>query len=250
MAAAQLTVAITGASGALGQALLQGWHRRGARLIAITHSTAPLQLHTADGRAIPLQQLHWQTGQEERLLEHLHAVDVLVLNHGINLQQQRSAAATTQSLEVNALSSWRLLEGFAALVARRSQRAGADRPRPEVWINTSEAEIEPAFSPLYEISKRLLGQLISLRSLDLERNVRIRRLVLGPFRSALNPVGVMPVAFVANQVLMQAALGLNLIIVTPNPLVYVLMPLTTLGRWLYFSLLTRPTEDNLKSRDP
>lgn len=234
-----LTVAVTGASGALGQALLQRWHRRGARLIAVCHSTAPLQLQTADQQPIALQQLRWQVGQEDALVAQLAEVDLLVLNHGINRQQLRSAAATTESLEVNALSSWRLLEGFAALVAGRSPQEQARRPRPEVWVNTSEAEIEPAFSPLYEISKRLLGQLISLRSLDLGRALRLRRLVLGPFRSALNPVGLMPVGFVADQVLLQASLGCNLIIVTPNPLVYALMPLTTLGRWLYFRLLTR-----------
>jgi len=235
----ELTVAVTGASGALGRALLQRWHRRGARLIALTHSQAPLQLLADDGSTIPLQQLFWQVGQEQDLLDQLPEVDVLVLNHGINLQQQRGAEATVRSLEVNALSSWRLLEGFAARVAARSPSMRAGRPRPEVWINTSEAEIEPAFSPLYEISKRLLGQLLSLRSLDLSQELRLRRLVLGPFRSALNPVGLMPVGFVADQVLLQASWGWNLIVVTPNPLIYVLMPLATLGRWAYNRLLTR-----------
>ncbi|MBU6249854.1 MAG: SDR family NAD(P)-dependent oxidoreductase [Cyanobacteria bacterium REEB417] len=239
MTSAQITVAVTGASGALGRALLQRWHHRGARLVAISHSSAPLHLHDRAGALIPLQQLTWQVGQEQALLTELGMVDLLVLNHGVNLQQQRNAEATARSLEVNALSSWRLLEGFAALVASRSEAERAARPRPEVWINTSEAEIEPAFSPLYEISKRLLGQLLSLRSLDLARAVRIRRLVLGPFRSALNPVGLMPVGFVADQVLLQASLGCNLILVTPNPLIYVMMPLTTLSRWLYNTLLTR-----------
>jgi len=239
MTSAQITVAVTGASGALGRALLQRWHHRGARLVAISHSSAPLQLHDCAGALIPLQQLTWQVGQEQSLLAELGTVDLLVLNHGVNLQKQRNAEATTRSLEVNALSSWRLLEGFAALAASRSEAERTARPRPEVWINTSEAEIEPAFSPLYEISKRLLGQLLSLRSLDLARAVRIRRLVLGPFRSALNPVGVMPVGFVADQVLLQASLGCNLILVTPNPLIYVMMPLTTLSRWLYNMLLTR-----------
>jgi NAD(P)-dependent dehydrogenase (short-subunit alcohol dehydrogenase family) len=239
MTSAQITVAVTGASGALGRALLQRWHHRGARLVAISHSSEPLQLHDRAGALIPMQQLTWQVGQEQALLTELATVDLLVLNHGVNLQKQRNAEATARSLEVNALSSWRLLEGFAALVASRNEAERTARPRPEVWINTSEAEIEPAFSPLYEISKRLLGQLLSLRSLDLARAVRIRRLVLGPFRSALNPVGLMPVGFVADQVLLQASLGCNLILVTPNPLIYVMMPLTTLSRWLYNTLLTR-----------
>ncbi len=230
-----LCVAITGASGTLGQALLRAWHRRGARLIALTSSDTPLELRDDEGQLIALQQLSWQVGAEAELAPALVDVDVLVLNHGVNVHGQRDLAATELSLEVNALSSWRLMELFAQVAAERPPTT----QRPEVWVNTSEAEIEPAVSPLYEISKRLMGQLLSLRALDLNRHVRIRRLVLGPFRSGLNPVGLMGANFVASQILLQAQLGINLIIVTPNPLVYVLMPLTTLGRWLYYTLLTR-----------
>ena len=228
-------VAITGASGALGQALLRAWHRRGARLIALRSSAAPLLLLDDAGVPIELRQVVWRVGAEQELAELLVGVDVLVLNHGVNVHGRRDAGATALSLEVNALSSLRLLELFATAVAGRSTAA----PRPELWVNTSEAEIEPAFSPLYEISKRLLGQLLSLRALDLGRQLRIRRLVLGPFRSALNPVGVMGAEFVARQILIQARLGLNLIIVTPNPLAILLMPVAALGRWLYYGLLTR-----------
>ena len=228
------TVAITGASGALGQALIRAWHDRGAKVIALTSSGQPLTVVDSSGTPIPLQQVSWQVGEERALAPALAAVDVLVLNHGTNPHQNRSAEATAQALEVNALSSWRLVELFAGLVG---QREGASRA--EVWINTSEAEIQSALSPLYEISKRLLGEIVSLRALDWasgERPLRVRRLVLGPFRSALNPIGVMGADFVAQQVLNQAQWGCNLIIVTPNPLTYVLMPLAALGRWLYFSL--------------
>ena len=231
-----LTVAITGASGALGQALLRQWHRRGAQLIALSSGDSPLVLHDASGAPIPLRQVRWRLGAEAELAELLAEIDLLVLNHGVNVHRQRSRAATELSLEVNALSSWRLLELFAQQSAGRP----AQRRRPEVWVNTSEAEIEPAFSPLYEISKRLLGQLLSLRALDLGRQLCIRRLVLGPFRSALNPVGLMDADFVAGQILFQASLGLKLILVSPNPLVYGLMPLTLLSRWFYARLLTGP----------
>ncbi|MBM5814237.1 MAG: SDR family NAD(P)-dependent oxidoreductase [Cyanobacteria bacterium M_DeepCast_100m_m1_067] len=234
------TVAVTGASGSLGQALLRRWSRQGAQLVALTSSTRPLDLLDDAGDTISLEQVSWQIGEEHALRPLLGRVDVLVLNHGVNQQQARSRETTDLALEVNALSSWRLLELFAEVV---QQRPGDGRPRAEVWINTSEAEIQPAFSPLYELSKRLLGTLVSLRALDLagaEGPLRIRRLVLGPFRSALNPIGVMGADFVAGQVLAQARLGFNLIIVTPNPLTYVLMPLTSLGRWAYFKLLTRP----------
>ena len=229
-----LTVAITGASGALGQALLRRWHGRGAQLVALCHGRAPLQLAGPDGQPIPLRQVHWQVGEEAALEPLLEQVDVLVINHGINVHGDCSAEATGRSLEVNALSAWRLLELFAALAPRRQGRR-----RPEVWVNTSEAEIQPAVSPLYEISKRLLGQLLSLRAPELAPTLRLRRLVLGPFRSALNPVGVMGADWVAGEILRQADWNCSLIIVTPNPLTYLLMPLATLGRWAYMGLLRR-----------
>lgn len=254
------TVAITGARGALGQALLRRWHRRGARLIALTHRPdgdqplAPLRLTAGDGAEIPLRQVAWQCGQEAELDPLLAEVDVLVLNHGVNPYGARDGEAVTLALEVNALSQWRLLERFAAAVARReagtagAPEPAAARPGAEVWINTSEAEIQPALSPLYEISKRLLGQLLSLRALDLTRPrpeaagrppLRLRRLVLGPFRSDLNPFGVMAPDWVAGEILRQADWNCGLIIVTINPLTYVLMPLAALGRWAYFRCFTR-----------
>lgn len=235
------TVAITGAGGSLGRALLQRWHQRGARLVALSHSPEPLVLHDGSGSPIPLEQVRWQVGRETELADLLAGVDVLVLNHGVNGHGARDAAAMERSLEVNALSVIRLLDTFAAAVAARS--GDLDQPtRPEVWVNTSEAEIQPAFSPLYEISKRLVGQLVSLRSLDLggpRGPLRVRRLVLGPFRSQLNPYGLMAADWVAGAILWQAERGLDLIIVTVNPFMYVAMPVVTLLRWLYLRAFSR-----------
>ena len=234
--ATDLCVAITGANGSLGRALLQGWHHRGARLIALSSSASDLNVQDREGRPIPLKQVCWQVGAEAELRPLLAEVDVLVLNHGVNVHGKRNASAVECSLAVNALSSLRLLELFAGLAPERAP----ERPRAEVWVNTSEAEILPAFSPLYEISKRLMGQLLSLRALDLAgSSLRLRRLVLGPFRSNLNPIGLMSATFVANQVLTQARLGFNLIIITPNPLTYLLMPLASFSRMLYYRLCSR-----------
>lgn len=238
------TVAITGAGGALGRALLRQWHRRGARLIALSHSDQPLELRDGAGQPIPLRQVRWQVGEEQALRGLLAEVDVLVLNHGINVLTARDPQACERSLQVNALSVWRLLELYGAVAAERGRRG-------EVWVNTSEAEIQPALSPLYEISKRLVGQLLSLRALDLAAHLRIRRLVLGPFRSDLNPIGLMGADWVAGEILRQAGWNLSLIIVTPNPLTYVVMPLSTLGRWLYLSLCSRPAAgDSVRSPGP
>ena len=238
-------VAVTGASGSLGQALLLSLHREGATLVALTSSQTPLELGDPTGQPIALEQVVWQCGQEDALGPLLGQCDILIINHGINVHGDGSAEAVQRSLEVNALSSWRLLELFAAVPR-------LERPwRAEVWVNTSEAEIQPAFSPLYEISKRLLGELVSLRAQALERpaaaaeggvppaGIKVRRLVLGPFRSSLNPIGLMGAQWVADAVVAQALLGLGLIIVTPNPLTYGVMPLVTLGRWLYGQLLLK-----------
>jgi hypothetical protein len=237
-------VAISGAGGSLGRALLRRWHGRGARLIALSSSEAPIALQAPDGQPIPLRQVRWQVGREDELRPLLAEVDVLVLNHGLNVHGDRSPEAVLRSLEVNALSAWRLLELFAAVAQERPARPG--QPRPELWLNTSEAEIQAAVSPLYEVSKRLIGQIFSLRSLDLADAaggpLRLRRLVLGPFRSELNPIGLMDADWVAGQILRQAVdWNCGLVIVTPNPLTYLLMPLATLGRWSYMRLTSRPT---------
>jgi hypothetical protein len=198
---------------------------------------APLEVRDGQGQPIPLRQVEWETGQESALASLLGEVDVLVLNHGLNQQGRRDREALQLALEVNALSHWRLLE----LYAQERARCGA---RGEVWLNTSEAEIQPALSPLYEISKRLIGQILSLRALDLANSLRLRRLVLGPFRSELNPYGVMSADWVAGEILRQAGWDCNLIIVTINPLTYVLMPLHTLSRWAYFRWFSRGKPGN------
>jgi hypothetical protein len=169
----------------------------------------------------------------------LAQLDVLVLNHGINPKGGQSIDDVNRALEINALSSWRLMQRYED-ISRRNVR---EKPM-EIWVNTSEAEIQPAVSPVYEISKRLLGQLVSLRGATRDPNERnqliIRKLVLGPFRSDLNPIGIMDANWVAHQVLRQAGWGLKLIIVTPNPLTYLLMPITELGRRAYSKILNRP----------
>jgi len=132
-----------------------------------------------------------------------------------------------------------LINRFEAIAETNPLESG----RRELWVNTSEAEIQPALSPGYELSKRLIGQLVSLRWSDRNKargSVRLRKLVLGPFKSDLNPIGLMSADLVAQQVLIQASWGLSLIIVTPNPLTYLLMPLNELGRSLYNRCFSRP----------
>ena len=157
-----------------------------------------------------------------------------------NLRQSPMLYGVTTALKVNALSSWALINRFEAIAESNPLESG----RRELWVNTSEAEIQPALSPGYELSKRLIGQLVSLRWSQRRTKDQaaphLRKLVLGPFKSDLNPIGLMSADLVAQQVLIQASWGLSLIIVTPNPLTYLLMPLNELGRSLYNRCFSRP----------
>jgi hypothetical protein len=44
----------------------------------------------------------------------------------------------------------------------------------------------------------------------------------------------MSASFVAREILRQVGWNWGLVIVTPNPLTYLLMPLASFSRWLYF----------------
>ncbi|MEB3164761.1 MAG: bifunctional sterol desaturase/short chain dehydrogenase [Prochlorothrix sp.] len=229
------TIAITGASGTLGRALLQALHQEGAKVIALTsRSGDPLTVQGADGRAEAVRTVTWAIGQEAALADLLEEVDILVLNHGINVYGDRSAAAIDKSYQINTFSQVHLLERFLGTVKTNAQIA-----RKEVWVNTSEAEVNPAFSPLYELSKRTLGDLVTLHRLDAP--CVIRKLILGPFRSELNPVGILSGAWVARQIVGLAKRDTRNIIVTINPLTYLLFPLKEWGVSLYFRLFTRPS---------
>jgi monoglucosyldiacylglycerol epimerase len=218
------TVAVTGASGTMGRALLQELARQKARPIALTTSTTAI---FEEG----ISCWQWQPGAEADLAEALKKVDILILNHGLNVHGDRTPGAIHTSLEANALSHWRLMEVFFCTVTTSPQRA-----TKEVWVNTSEAEVSPAFSPLYEVSKRLMGDLVSLRRLDAP--CVVRKVILGPFKSSLNPVGVMSADWVAWAVVALAKRNVRDIIVTINPLTYLLFPLKELSRTIYFRLFS------------
>ncbi|WP_121968641.1 bifunctional sterol desaturase/short chain dehydrogenase [Leptolyngbya sp. BC1307] len=229
------TVAVTGASGTLGRALIKELAKQGAK---------PIALSTSANADIPgaSKIVDWCAGQETELRDVLQKTDILLINHGINVMGEKSPQAIEQSLEVNALSAWRLMEVFLETVNNRTGRA-----TKEVWVNTSEAEVNPAFSPLYEISKRLLGDLINLRRSDAP--CVIRKLVLGPFKSNLNPVGVMSAGAIAKSILFLAKRDIRNIIVTINPLTYLLFPVKELSQAIYFKLFLK-TAKSTKAAAP
>ncbi|MEM6449142.1 MAG: bifunctional sterol desaturase/short chain dehydrogenase [Cyanobacteria bacterium P01_D01_bin.105] len=234
------SVAVTGASGTLGRALIKALAKQGAKPIALTTSRATSG--ATSGADIPgaTKVIAWQAGQEAALQKTFKKIDILIINHGINVMGEKSPTAIENSLEVNALSAWRMMEVFLETVDNRTGRA-----TKEVWVNTSEAEVNPAFSPLYEISKRLIGDLINLRRTDAP--CVIRKLVLGPFKSNLNPYGVMSAGAIAQCILFLAKRDIRNIIVTINPLTYLLFPIKTIVQAIYFTLFTKRHQNRLSA---
>jgi hypothetical protein len=224
------TVAVTGASGSLGKALLKYLYLADAKVIALTSGEQTITIEV-NGEMLPVKTLTWQVGEEENLTESLKSVDILILNHGINVHGKRDPEAIAKSYEINAFSSWRLMELFFATVTTNE-----DKVRKELWVNTSEAEVNPAFSPLYELSKRTLGDLVTLRRLD--GPCVVRKLILGPFKSNLNPIGVMSADWVAKQIVQAAKRDNRNIIVTINPFTWLVFPIKEFFVSWYFQLFT------------
>ncbi len=225
-------VGITGASGTLGQALIEELSLQGAKIVAFT--TNQIAVFDPD-----IKVLSWQLGSELELLAHFKEIDILIINHGINVYGDRSLTAISESYEVNTFSALRLAEMFLSTVSM-----SADRATKELWINTSEAEVNPAFSPLYELSKRALGDLVTLSRLDAP--CIIRKLVLGPFKSQLNPVGVMSPRWVAWAIVALAKRDFRDVVVTINPITYLTLPIKELFQSLYFRLFTKQYPKTLK----
>ncbi|MGB8700818.1 MAG: sterol desaturase, partial [Thermosynechococcaceae cyanobacterium] len=86
--------------------------------------------------------------------------------------------------------------------------------------------------------KRTLGDLITLCRLDAP--CVIRKLVLGPFRSQLNPYGPMSARWVARGIIALAKRDFRDIIITINPLTYLFFPLKEIAKSFYFRLFTSP----------
>ncbi len=220
------TVALTGASGALGQALTAELVKCNAKVVALT--TNPEKLEPQNGvKVIP-----WQLGNEAELKESLQKIDILIINHGVNVYTSRTPEAINSSYEVNTFSALRMIDIFLTTVTGPQAKA-----TKEIWVNTSEAEVSPALSPLYELSKRALGDIVTLKRLD--GNCVIRKLILGPFKSQLNPYGVMSAQQVARIILFLARRDFRNIIVTINPLTYFLFPLKETSTWLYYRVFSR-----------
>ena len=226
-----LRIAITGANGSLGKSLIGELKKKGAYVLGLTHEKKNnSNLYGSN----PDEWILWSCGKEALLSTTLSDVDILILNHGFNPKQMIDSNDINKAIEVNSLSHWRLIEIFENLALTNNLNNYSPK---EVWVNTSEAEIQIAFSPVYEITKRLIGELVSLKKSNLIMEKRnyfvVKKLILGPFKSQLNPLGIMIPEFVAKKIIQKAEKDDYLIIVTPNPITYLLMPIVESIRILY-----------------
>jgi len=156
------TIGITGASGALGKELTKLFRQKGYKVIGFTHSKTDSEVNLES----PNEWIKWECGKESTLKKHLKKIDILILNHGI-YDLSRENANYENSIEINALSKFKLLNLFEEIALKSDSLI-----KKEIWINTSEADLLPALNPSYEISKSLIGQLVSFKKNLLDKILR------------------------------------------------------------------------------
>ena len=225
------TVGITGASGALGKELTKLFRQNGYKVMGFTHSKTNSEINLES----PNEWIKWECGEESSLKKYLKKIDILILNHGIyNLSRENSNYEN--SIEINALSKFKFINLFEEIALTTESSF-----KKEIWINTSEAEILPALNPSYEISKSLIGQLVSFKknllNKDTKKKLTIKKIILGPFKSELNPIGIMSPKFVSKKIYNLANSKKYLIIISPNPLSYLLFPLKEFYNFLYCQII-------------
>ena len=225
------TVGITGASGALGKELTKLFRKKGYKVIGFTHSKTNNEINFES----PNEWIKWECGKESSLKKQLEKIDILILNHGI-YDLSRENSNYENSIEINALSKFKFLNLFEDIALSNDSLI-----KKEIWINTSEAEILPALNPSYEISKSLIGKLVSFKKNLLDKNTKkkliIKKIILGPFKSELNPIGIMSPKFVSEKIYDLANSKNYLIIISPNPLTYLLFPLKEFFNFLYCQII-------------
>ena len=225
------TIGITGATGALGIELTKIFRQKGFKVIGFTHSKYNFEIKSES----PNELIEWQCGKEFLLKNYLKKIDILILNHGI-YDIGKNNSSYENSIEINALSKFKFLNLFEEIALKNESII-----KKEIWINTSEAEILPALNPSYEISKSLIGQLISfkknLMNKDTKKKLIIKKIILGPFKSELNPIGIMSPKFVSKKIYDLANSKSYLIIISPNPLTYLLFPMKEFFNFLYCQII-------------
>ncbi len=217
------TVAITGANGVLGKALIKMFlSLKVKKVIALTRNENSLPIRNND----KVEVVAWQVGNENDLIDTLEEVHVLVAAHGIK-PDSFDANSVALANEVNVLSNLRLAEVFFKTV-----KTDLDASLKEFWVTTSQAEVMPVKSPAYEASKKQMGHLTSL----IRQNAPciVRKIILDAFNSPMSPNAQIDAMDMIYTIMFYAKRDRRNIIVSRNLLIHLLVPLKeTLAFWLY-----------------
>ena len=171
MKIADATVLVTGANRGLGKALVEDALRRGAKRV---YAGARQPLAHADPRVTPLTLDITNAAQIRAVAEKVGALDILINNAGISLQNDLSdRAALERLLAVNLFGTYDVVQAF---VPRLARSRGAI-----VNVSSLASLAAVPFDSLYSISKVAAFSLSqSLRALLAGRGVRVHVVLPGP----------------------------------------------------------------------
>tara|TARA_Y100001978_G_C23687051_1_gene432511 strand:- start:449 stop:1162 length:714 start_codon:yes stop_codon:yes gene_type:complete len=226
------TIGITGATGALGKSLTKIFKLNGYYVIGFTHKKK-IKDYYQEG---PNKWVSWECGKEYLLEKEFKNIDILILNHGVYPPFEKNLEYENP-ININSLSNLRIIEMYKKISLKEEK---GDYPK-EVWINTSEAELLPALNPTYEVSKGLIGQIVTFNKNFLTKSESkkflIKKIILGPFKSELNPIGIMSPEVVAFFIFYLSKISSFLIIISPNPLTYLIFPIREIYFFIYCTIL-------------
>ena len=165
------TILVTGANRGLGKALVEEALRRGAKRV---YAGARQSFAHADGRVTPLTLDVTNAAQIRAAVERINALDILINNAGISVQNDLSdRAALERLLAVNLFGTYDMTQAFLPVLARS---------RGALVNGLSLASLAAVpFDPLYSISKAAAFSLSqSLRALMAGRGVSVHIVLPGP----------------------------------------------------------------------
>src|SRR3984885_14011742 len=171
MKIADSTLLVTGANRGLGRALVEEALRRGAKRV---YAGARRPFSHADRRVMPLLLDVTSAAQIRAAVERVDALDILINNAGISVQNDLSdRAALERLLAVNLFGTYDVTQAFLPVLAR---------PRSAIVNVLSLASLAAVpFDPLYSISKAAAFSLSqSLRALFAGRGVTVHIVLPGP----------------------------------------------------------------------
>src|ERR1700730_15677158 len=165
------TILVTGANRGRGKALVEEALRRGAKRV---YAGARQSFAHADGRVTPLTLDVTNAAQIRAAVERINALDILINNAGISVQNDLSdRAALERLLAVNLFGTYDMTQAFLPVLARSRGAL--------VNVLSSASLAAVPFDPLYSISKAAAFSLSqSLRALMAGRGVSVHIVLPGP----------------------------------------------------------------------